>query len=98
MKFRPQFIEPDNMKFLGFNLVSDKDGYLEYVNDGTKHYNKDYNKEFPEPKGKVCLQVNTTYSNDYFYLGISQDGKTRTSYAGVCDNEVFLKLLLNNVR
>ena len=94
---RKSFLEPDNMKKLGFDCISDENGYLKYVNDGTKHYNVDYNDKFPEPKGKVILYVNFNYS-DIPFVGIEQDAGTRKSYYGVCANEVFLILLLNSVR
>lgn len=93
-----EFIEPDNMKVLGFDCVSDKDGYYEYHNNATVHYNKDYNRQFPEPKGKVIINVNTKYDKKYVYLQIRQDGGTRNVYAGVCYTESFLKELLNNIR
>ena len=96
--YRPQFIEKENMKLLGFDLMSDKDGYLKYQNDGTKHYNKDYNPNFAESKGKVIISINTDYNGEAFYLGIKQDAGTRTCYAGICDNEAFLKLLIKNIR
>ena len=98
--YRPKFIETENMKRLGFDLISDERGYLKYQNDGSIHYNKDYNKNFPEPRGKVILSINTTYlkEGDIFYLAIQQDGGTRTSYSGICDNEEFLINLLNKIR
>lgn len=96
--FRPQFIEPENMKLLGFSLVSDKDNYLKYENNATIHWNKDYNKQFPEPKGKVIIFVNCTYHDDYLFLNIRQDGDSRTVYNGVCDSAMFLKMLLENNR
>ena len=95
---RPPYIEPHNMKLLGFDLITDANGYLKYENDGTKHYNKDYNPNYPEPKGKVIIYINTTYAKDKFYLSIKQDGDTRTSYGGVCTSEEFLIQLLNNIR
>lgn len=96
--FRPNFIEPENMTILGFELVKDKDNYMTYHNNATVHYNKDYNKKFPEPKGKVILHVNCNYHEDYFYLCIEQDGGTRNSFCGVCNTESFLKELLSMVR
>jgi hypothetical protein len=96
--YRPQFIEPSNMKILGFDLVKDEDNYLHYVNDGTIHWNKGYSKEFPEPKEKVIIYINCNYSNEHFFIGIEQDGGTRKVYYGVCDNEIYLKLLLENIR
>ena len=97
IKYNPTFIQPDNMKVLGFDLVSNKDGYLKYINDGTKHRNPDYGK-FPESKGKITVFVNTTYSEEYFFLGITNDGETRTVYNGICKTEEFLLELLNNIR
>ena len=93
---RRSFLEPENMKILGFDCLSDKDGYLKYENNATIHYNPDYNK-FPEPKGKVIIYVNFTYG-DIPFVGIEQDGGTRNVYHGVCETEMFLKLLLNSIR
>lgn len=96
------FLLPDNMKILGFDCIKDKDGYYTYVNDGTHHYNKDYNTKFPEPKGKVAVYVNINYMGDEFTnypnIGIGQDADTRKVYNGVCPNEQFLILLLYNIR
>lgn len=97
MEKRREFLEPENMKLLGFDCISDKDGYLVYKNDGTKHYNPDYNSKFPEPKGKVIIYVNFTYG-DIPFVGIDQDAGTRHVYHGVCENEVFFILLLNSIR
>ncbi len=33
--FRPNFIEPENMIILGFELVKDKDNYMTYHNNAT---------------------------------------------------------------
>ena len=97
--FRPSFIEPENMKLLGFDLIKDENGYLQYQNNGTRKYNVDYNPEFPEPKGKVILYINTTFDRDkYFFVGIKNDGGTRSSYNGICDTEQFLIQLLNSIR
>lgn len=95
---RPLFIEPENMLHLGFELISDKDGYLKYQNNATILYNQDYNKHHPEPKGKVILYFNTNYTETSIYLQIRQDGDTRTVFNGVCDTALFLKLLLESVR
>lgn len=92
-----EFLLPDNMKKLGFDCLSNKDGYLKYQNDGTKHYNKDYNSTYPEPKGKVIVYVNISRSN-YNFVGIMQDGDTRTVYNGVCEDQEFLVKLLYSVR
>jgi len=96
--FRPDFIEEDNMLKLGFILISDKDNYLKYVNNGKIHYNVDYNDKFPEPKGKVYLYFNCNYNGKDLFLGIRQDGDTRNVYNGICNSEEFLKTLLYSVR
>ena len=92
------------MKVLGFNCTKESDGYLAYENDGTKHYNKDYNTECPEPRGKVIININLNYGciSEKFsqlpFMGIYNDGNTRTSYHGVIPSEEFLITLLNSVR
>lgn len=95
------FLFPDNMKLLGFDCDKDKNGYYNYINDGTKHYNKDYSK-YPEPKGKVTIGVNINYVGEEFTnlpaIEIRQDGGTRRSYYGVVPNEEFLITLLNSIR
>lgn len=97
--FRPTFIEPDNMKLLGFGVFNDLGNTLVYYNNSTVQYNKDYNTSFPEPKGKVILHINCQYSNsDEFYLNIKQDSGTRTVFVGICRTEQFLLELLNNIR
>jgi hypothetical protein len=97
MENRRAFLEPENMKLLGFDCLSDKDGYLKYQNDGTKHRNKDYNSQFPESRGKVIVWVNFTYGEIPF-VGIDQDGGTRHVYYGVCETEVFFVMLINSIR
>ena len=96
-KIKYPFLLPDNMKLLGFDIIKDEgNGYYNYINDGTRHYNIDYNEKFPEPKGKVILYVNLNYSSLPF-ICIGQDGDTRPVYNGVCPNEEFLLNLLYNI-
>lgn len=98
------FLLPDNMKMLGFDCTKEEKEYLSYENDGTKHYNKDYNNKFPEPKGKVIINVNLMYGcigeefSQLPIVGIYNDGNTRTSYNGVIPSEEFLITLLNSIR
>lgn len=92
------FLHKGNMKQLGFDLIEGKDDYLKYQNDGTKHYNTDYNKEFPEPKGKVIVYVNLGYTKDHAYVSIDQDGGTRSVFVGVVRNEDFFKEILYSIR
>lgn len=95
------FLLPDNMKKLGFDDISDpidkQKGYYKYQNDGTKHYNTDYNRNYPEPKGKVIVYVNFGYGI-FPFIGIKQDADSRTSYNGICPDEDFLEKLLKNIR
>lgn len=81
------FLLPLNMKAAGFDCIKDKgDGYYKYINDGTGHYNKDYNPAYPEPKGKVTIEVNINYVGEAFtnfpFVHIRQDGGTRVAYNG----------------
>lgn len=94
---RQAFLEKDNMKILGFDLISDDGQYLKYQNNATIHYNKDYNSECPEPKGKVFIYVNFGYSDQPF-TAIKQDGDARQVYHGVCKTEEFLKDILCSIR
>lgn len=94
------FLLPNNMKKLGFVLTKKpENGYYAYQNDGTKHYNKDYHNVAPESKGKVLLYVNLSdYSKKNPFVGLMQDGGTRTVYNGICSTEEFLIQLLNQIR
>jgi hypothetical protein len=86
------------MKVLGFDCTENNDPYFVYLNDGTKHRNKDYNELYPEPKGKIELACNLNYKPDEAFVDIKQDGGSRTVYNGVCPTEEFLESLLNNIR
>jgi hypothetical protein len=98
------FLKPENMIKLGFSLSvnHNSNGYYKYKNNSKIHYNKDYNSQFPEPKGKVLIEVNLNYTTltkeNIPYILIKNDGGTRTSYMGLCPNEDFLLMLLNNIR
>lgn len=103
-KKRIQYLTDESMISLGFEPIHSKEnrdyGYLKFKNNGTNHYNKDYNNIFPEPAGKVLIEINTNYSKEpnKFYLKIKQDGGTRTSYQGVCGDLGFFMALLYNIR
>ena len=93
----------DKLKKLGFEIREETSkGYYKYQNNGTIHYNKDYNRDFPEPRGKVLISVNTTCTTsdgvNIPYIGIKQDAGTRTVYDGLCPDKNFLIQLLNNIR
>jgi hypothetical protein len=97
------FLRPKKMEEFGFELNKDpENGFFSYQNNGKVHWNKDYNREFPEPKGKVSITVNINYTRlsgeTVPYIGIRQDGGTRWSYMGLCPNEDFLRMLLENIR
>jgi len=96
---KPDFLSQENMLKLGFEQLSEESTYLKFQNNGTVYYNKDYSK-FKEPKGKVQIQLNYERfeKNGVIDIGILQDGGTRTSYYGVCENEEFLISLLKHIR
>lgn len=94
--YRPQWVEPDSMKVLGYKLISDKEGYLKYENEaGTicPSYGK-------MPRGKTTVYLNTTYNPKVgeVYVGIKEDMDTRTVYGGICTTEDYFKLVLSSVR
>lgn len=76
--------------------------HLKFINNGTIHYNKHYNSQFPETKGKVEIYVNLDYGtitkNTQAYCNIEQDGGTRTVYKGIIPSIEFLKQLLYSIR
>lgn len=96
---KPNFLLEDIMKEKGFYLYSKDatDSYYEYHNNGTVHYNIDYNQRFPEPKDKVIINISFKYG-EFPYVSITQDGGTRKVYAGVVYNEVFFDQLLYSIR
>lgn len=89
--YRPQWIEPDEMLKIGYQLVSDKDGYLKYENIAG-HVFPHYGKSCV---GKRILYFNCTLMDDFVFLGIQEDGGTRTVFHGVIDTQVMLKLTLD---
>jgi hypothetical protein len=97
---RPDWIEPNVLKELGFNLISDEDGYLKYGCDGKTFICGAYNKEYPLPKHKRLIYVNCTYAptENVVFVGITEDGDTRTCYNGVCGSLDFFKQLIYNTR
>lgn len=75
--YRPSFINPENMKALGYSLVKEEGGILTYTNNGGvefPHYG-------PAAKGKRYIYFNTTFK-DKLFLGIKEDGGTRTVFHG----------------
>ncbi len=94
------FLLPKEMLSFGFELVPAENnamGYFQYQNNASVHWNKDYNKNFPEPKGRVIIYVNMHYS-DLPFVEIQQDGGTRKVYHGVCPSKLFLEMLLTSIR
>lgn len=96
------FLSPENMLKKGFEDISNPEktsnGYFKFQNNGTILYNPDYNPNFPEPKGKVIIYVNFSYTPKYPYISIRQDGDTRNSYSGIVSTQSFLDKLLKSVR
>ena len=92
-----KLLTPESMKLeFGFDCKKNEHPYCTYVNDGSKHRNKDYS-QFPEPRGKVIVHCNHNYS-DLPFITIEQDGGTRTVYHGLCPSKEFLETILNNIR
>lgn len=97
--YRPNWIEPEEMKKIGYDLVSDASGYLQFENEP--------GLEVPG-YGKMCrakriIYINTTYVEfskiqDILYAGIEEDGGTRKVFGGVIDSQEFLIKILNSVR
>lgn len=86
------------MLYLGFEKVSENGPLKAFQNNATILWDKDYNAEFPEPKGKVIINVNTEYRKNKCFATIQNDGGTRKVYNGVVPNEEFLIQLLKNIR
>ena len=88
------------MKDLGYDLVSDKDGYLKYQNEPGLVV-PGYGKMF---KNKRIIYFNCTYVQfsdvkNIVFTGIQEDGDTRRNvFNGVVDSQETLKLILNSVR
>ncbi len=87
--YRPYWVEPDMMKNLGYELVSDDGTYLKYVNVAGLEVD-DYGLM---PKGKRIIYFNCEYNKfsklprNVVYTAIEEDGGTRKVFAGVCDSE-----------
>jgi hypothetical protein len=94
--WRPKWVEPKYMDKLGYELISDKDGYLKYGNKaGIK-----VDGYGIMPKHKRFIYFNTTYKpySRKVFVSIREDGDTRTVYNGVCKGPVFLEQLHKHVR
>lgn len=93
-------ILPIGIKLIGNNSrnTPEKKGYFKAINDGTIHYNKDYNVNFSESEGKVLIYFYINYSENGIFAEVRQDGDTRTVYNGIIPNKEFFINLLNNIR
>lgn len=94
--FRPHWVEPEYLKELGYELVSDKDGYLKYKNaPGTvgRFYG-------PMNRGKRLIYFNTTWQpdKDLVFVGIREDADTRNAFNGACSTEEEFKTILNCIQ
>jgi len=105
--FRPYWVEPEYMISLGYELVSDKDGYLKYQNSPGKvssridiwHKDKPVERQLMS-RGKRFIYINCTYAPNLkcIFVGIREDGDTRTVFNGIVENKKGLKFLLESVR
>lgn len=90
--YRPAWVEPVIMKQLGYKLLSDKDGYLKYANEGGTegtYYG-------PMWRDKRIIYFNTTFQphKEVVFVGIMEDGDTRTVFNGaIGDQELFIKIM-----
>lgn len=100
--YRPHWVEPDYMKSIGYELVSDVRGYLKYESKwaygpverrGTKY-------ESVIGNGKRIIYVNCTFSpeENHVYLGVREDGDSRSVFGGICRSSEELVLILDLVR
>jgi hypothetical protein len=99
---RPNWIEPKEMKKIGYQLISDKDGYLKYENVAG-HIFPSYGKSC---RGKRIIYFNTTDAiferdtidtENMIFMGIKEDADTRTVYNGVVNSKELLISILNYV-
>ena len=102
---RPYWIFPLLMEELGYELIKDEEGYLKYQNkagadsytaerwNSKSHYGK-------QARGKRFIYFNTTFNpaDQEVFMGIKEDGDTRTVYNGVVRSREEMVLILNSVR
>lgn len=96
MAYRPYFIEPAHLKTLGYDLVSDEDGYLKYENEpGLKCPGYGI-----MPKGLRTIHFNTNYchKNEVVAMDVKTDYGNITGFHGVVATEYDLKTIVESVR
>jgi hypothetical protein len=91
-------VTQEMMQYLGFDMLSHNEPYAKYQNNGTVHWNRDYNPDFPESRGRVIVYVNNSYNNTGAFLEIQQDGGTRKVFHGSVDSFETLVRVLYSIR
>lgn len=99
--YRPSWVEPEHLAQLGYELVSDKDGYLKYTSSWKLKALHRKGRKFEQllGDGKRIIYINCTYGPDesLVFCNIREDCDTRTVYNGVLTEGSQLELILNLV-
>lgn len=94
-----KFIITDEMlKYLGFDCTKSNDNYATYINNGSRHWNKDYNSDFAESRGRVVIHINRDYGKTGTFAQIEQDGGTRKVLHGSIASYEALVMILASIR
>lgn len=91
-------ITDDMMKYLGFDCTKSNGDYATYINNGSRHWNKDYNSDFAESRGWVVIHINRDYSKTGTFARIEQDGGTRKVFHGSIASYEALVMILASIR
>jgi hypothetical protein len=91
-------ITDDMMTYLGFDCAKSNDNYATYINNGSRHWNKDYNSDFAESRGRVVIHINRDYGKTGTFAQIEQDGGTRKVFHGSIASYEALVMTLASIR
>jgi hypothetical protein len=91
----PYWTGRESMNWLGYEQVRDDGEYAKYVNCA----GQDLKGYGPAAKGKRIIYFNRGYAPaEGVFVGIEEDGGTRSVFNGVIHNGEFLRQILNAVR
>jgi len=90
--FHPDWLNDDHMLEKGYEKTYDKGGYLKYINRAGV-VSTTYG---PMGHGKriISINCNNLHLVEYFYIGIQEDGGTRTAFSGIIYTEEQLDMIL----
>lgn len=95
--FQADWILPDAMKELGYKKLSDENSpepeYYKYTNEGgtiSPYYG-------PMFIGKRYIYFNCGYVANKLFVGVREDGDTRTVFNGIIETKDELLFILNSV-